>query len=79
MAKVLITDTYLYNIAAAIRSKLSCTDTYTPDKMAGAINQIEVGSVGNITSSDDGNGNVILSLPSGISFNDDGNGNTTIK
>lgn len=37
MAKVLVTDTYLSNIADAIREKNGGSATYTPGQMAGAI------------------------------------------
>lgn len=40
MAKVLITDTYLSDIARAIRNKLNVETTYTPAQMAGAIASI---------------------------------------
>lgn len=44
MAKVLITDTYLQNIAGAIRNKLGVATTYTPEQMAPAIASIPQGS-----------------------------------
>lgn len=44
MAKVLITDTYLRNIAGAIRNKLGVATTYTPEEMAPAIASIPQGS-----------------------------------
>lgn len=44
MAKVLITDTYLSDIAGAIRNKLDVQTTYTPPQMAGAIASIPTGS-----------------------------------
>jgi hypothetical protein len=44
MAKVLITDTYLQNIAGAIRSNLGVATTYTPEEMAPAIASIPQGS-----------------------------------
>ena len=44
MAKVLVTDTYLSNIAGAIRNKLGVQTTYTPPEMAGAIASIPTGS-----------------------------------
>lgn len=40
MAKVLVTDTYLEDIADAIRDKTGGSDTYTPSEMATAINGI---------------------------------------
>lgn len=46
MAKVLITDTYLSNIADAIRNKLDVETTYTPPQMAGAIASIPTGGGG---------------------------------
>lgn len=36
MAKVIITEQYLSDIADAIREKLGVSDTYTPAQMAGA-------------------------------------------
>lgn len=44
MARVLITDTYLSDIAGAIRGKLGVQTTYTPPQMAGAIASIPTGS-----------------------------------
>lgn len=41
MAKVLITDTHMTDIADAIREKLGVATTYTPDQMAAAIESIE--------------------------------------
>lgn len=43
MAKVLITDSYLTNIANAIRTKLEINTTYTPSQMSNAILSIPVG------------------------------------
>ena len=43
MAKVLITEGHLADIADAIRAKLESEDTYTPGEMAGAIMEIETG------------------------------------
>lgn len=40
MSKVLVTDTYLTNIANAIRSKNGSSNTYTPAQMSTAIEQI---------------------------------------
>lgn len=40
MAKVIITEQYLSDIADAIRAKLGVSDTYTPAQMAGAIGNI---------------------------------------
>jgi len=40
MAKVLVTEQYLSDIADAIRAKLGVSDTYTPAQMAGAIESI---------------------------------------
>lgn len=40
MSKVLVTSSYLTNIANAIRSKLGVSTTYTPSQMASAINSI---------------------------------------
>ena len=44
MAQVLVTDTYLTNIADAIRTKLSVSTTYTPAQMATAIASIPQGA-----------------------------------
>lgn len=43
MAKVLVTDTYLTDIADAIREKLGVSDTYTPAEMGPAIETITGG------------------------------------
>lgn len=43
MSKVLVTDTYLYNIADSIRAKNGSSDTYTPLQMATAISNIPSG------------------------------------
>lgn len=43
MAKVLISDQYLTNIASAIRTKLEVNTTYTPAQMTNAILSIPVG------------------------------------
>ena len=40
MSKVLVTESYLTAIGAAIRSQNSSTDRYKPSEMAGAINDI---------------------------------------
>jgi hypothetical protein len=40
MAQYLVSDTYLTNIANAIRGKLNVSTTYTPGEMSGAINSI---------------------------------------
>lgn len=40
MTKVLVTDTYLEDIADAIRDKTGGSDTYTPSQMATAINNL---------------------------------------
>lgn len=45
MAKVIITEQYLSDIADAIREKLGVSDTYTPAQMAGAIEGISGGTV----------------------------------
>lgn len=45
MAKVLVTEQYLSDIADAIRAKLGVSDTYTPAQMAGAIATISGGTV----------------------------------
>ena len=45
MAKVLITEGHLADIADAIRAKLESEDTYTPGEMAGAIMEIETGII----------------------------------
>lgn len=45
MSKVLVTDTYLTNIANAIREKLGVTTTYTPAQMGPAIETITGGTV----------------------------------
>lgn len=44
MAKVLVTDTHLTNIANAIRNKKGSSDTYKPSEMANAISNIESGT-----------------------------------
>jgi len=44
MSKVLVTDTYLQNIANAIRNKNGSNVTYTPAEMASAITAISGGS-----------------------------------
>lgn len=44
MAKVLVTDTHLINIANAIRIKKGSSTTYKPSEMADAISSIETGS-----------------------------------
>ncbi len=44
MSKVLVTDTYLSNIADSIRAKLGVSTTYKPSQMAGAIDSIETGA-----------------------------------
>lgn len=44
MAKVLVTESYLEDIADAIRAKLESEDTYSPSEMAGAIGQISGGA-----------------------------------
>ena len=41
---ILITDTYMSDIADAIRAKTGSVDTYTPAQMASAISAIETGS-----------------------------------
>lgn len=43
MSKVLVTESYLEDIADAIRSKNGSSDTYTPGQMAGAIEDIPTG------------------------------------
>ena len=43
MSKVLVTDSYLSNIAAAIRSKLGVATTYKPSEMSAAIASIPTG------------------------------------
>lgn len=40
---IIITDTYMYEIADAIRAKTGSLDTYTPAQMASAISAIETG------------------------------------
>jgi len=45
MAKVIVTEQYLSDIADAIRAKLGVSDTYTPAQMAGAIATISGGTV----------------------------------
>lgn len=45
MAKVLITDTYLQNIANAIRNKNGSNVTYTPAEMAPAINDLNTDGI----------------------------------
>lgn len=44
MSKVLVTQSYLTDIADAIRAKKNTNDTYTPEEMAGAITSITGGS-----------------------------------
>ncbi len=44
MTKVLVTQSYLTDIADAIRAKKNTNDTYTPDQMAGAITSIAGGA-----------------------------------
>ncbi len=46
MAKVLVTDIHLTDIANAIRDKNGSTDTYKPSEMANAISNIETGGGG---------------------------------
>lgn len=46
MANVIINDTYLTNIADAIRSKNGSANAYKPSQMAAAINAIEINSGG---------------------------------
>lgn len=46
MAKVIVTEQYLSDIADAIREKLGVSDTYTPAQMAGAIGSIGSGGGG---------------------------------
>lgn len=43
MAKVLVTDTHLTNIADAIRNKNGSSDTYKPSEMPAAISDIQTG------------------------------------
>lgn len=43
MGKVILTDTYLSNIADAIRTKSSTQTTYTPPQMASAITNLPSG------------------------------------
>lgn len=45
MAKVLVSDTNLSNIASSIRAKLSTQNTYTPTEMADAIDDIPVATL----------------------------------
>lgn len=45
MGKVILTDTYLSNIADAIRTKSSTQTTYTPPQMAQAILDIPSGGI----------------------------------
>lgn len=45
MAKVLVSDTNLSNIASSIRAKLSTRNTYTPAEMADAIDDIPVSTL----------------------------------
>lgn len=81
MSKVLVTETYLEDIADAIRSKNGSTDTYTPAEMASAISDISGGggSGGEPTSvkiifATDSNGYILLTdtyailTASGVSF-----------
>ncbi len=46
MSKVLITDTYLTNIADAIRAKNSSSTTYKPSAMASAITALDTSGSG---------------------------------
>lgn len=48
MAKVLVTNTYLSNIADAIREKAGVTTTYTPAQMAQAIIDLETAATPNL-------------------------------
>ena len=50
MAQYLISDTYLTNIANAIRGKLNVSTTYTPGEMSGAINSIQVATAPSLQS-----------------------------
>lgn len=77
MAKVLVTDTYLSNIADAIRAKNGGSATYTPGQMAGAIAALPDAPVlvdktiiqnGTYNASDDsadGYSQVVVNVPSG--------------
>lgn len=57
MAQYLISDTYMTNIANAIRGKLNSSDTYLPSQMAGAINSI-LTPVGSQTITENGSYNI---------------------
>lgn len=54
MAYKKINDTYLTEIADAIREKNGSTDTYKPSEMAVAISAIETGGGGNLPASEEG-------------------------
>lgn len=49
MTKVLVTESYLEDIADAIRAKLDSSDTYTPGQMAAGIQSIPTGGSSGIT------------------------------
>ena len=63
MSKVLVTETYLEDIADAIRNKLSNSNTYTPAQMAAAIDSISSG-IGPLTPSS----LVITNAPTKVSY-----------
>ena len=50
MAQVLVTDTYLTNIANAIRSKNNSSTTYKPSAMAAAITALDTSGGGSSSS-----------------------------
>ena len=66
MSKAIITESYLTDIADAIRGKTGGSDTYTPAQMAGAITAIPTGSTaeliysGTVTSSTTSTSSVLL-------------------
>ena len=48
MSKVLVTESYLEDIAEAIRTKTGGTDTYTPGEMAAGVLSIPAGGGGGL-------------------------------
>ena len=85
ISKVLITDTYLSDIADAIRYKLSTSSSYKPSEMSGAIREIRTTDISvtnkNITAngtyqasadSVDGYSRVIVNVPNSYTNTDEG-------